>query len=63
MTDRTALETADDWRNDPIKVANCYNTPKYAAILLRQQHAEIERLTADLAESRRKSAGNAGRRS
>jgi hypothetical protein len=29
MTDRTALETADDWRNDPIKVANCYNTPKY----------------------------------
>ncbi|MEF8708285.1 MAG: hypothetical protein V5B38_05115 [Candidatus Accumulibacter propinquus] len=44
MTDRTALETADDWRNDPIKVANCYNTPKYAAILLRQQHAEIERL-------------------
>ena len=47
MTDRTALETADDWRNDPIKVANCYNTPKYAAILLRRQHAEIERLKAD----------------
>ena len=47
MSKRTALETSDDWRNDPIKVANCYNTPKYAAILLRRQHAEIERLKAD----------------
>jgi hypothetical protein len=59
MTERTALEIAID-----LDAASCSSFVKLeAADMLRQQRAEIERLTADLAESRRKSAGNAGRRS
>ena len=51
MSGRTALEIADR-----LKEIYYGKTGNEAADMLRQQHAEIERLTADLAESRRKSA-------
>ncbi|MER2626200.1 MAG: hypothetical protein ABTS22_19975, partial [Accumulibacter sp.] len=65
MNARTALEIADKldyWTRSIMSIHNVPTLPKLcdcgekAADMLRQQHAEIERLTADLAESRRKSA-------
>ena len=72
MREHTALEIANKLDYLTRSVMSIHNVPtlpklcdcgEKAADMLRQQHAEIERLTADLAESRRKSAGNAGRRS
>jgi len=64
MNARTALEIADKFDDLSLSMRT-HNVPtlpklheygKKATDMLRQQHAEIERLTADLAESRRKSA-------